>query len=80
MFAFHWLGMITFDAYLFGNDVHMFYMLIDILILSCSSFWILWAPWAQDPGPWLDGSDGWIGRTDRTDRTDESDGQMDRPT
>jgi hypothetical protein len=42
------------------------YILIDILILSCLSLRILWAPWprTQTPVGRTDRTDGWIGRTD----------------
>ena len=37
----------------------MFYILFDIVTLSCLSLRILWAPWDHDPGA---RSDGQIGR------------------
>jgi hypothetical protein len=49
----------------------------DISDLSCSSLRILWAPWAQGPGPrptvrWTDRKDR-MDRMDRTDRKDQTD-------
>ena len=43
-------------------------MCFDILNLACLSLRILWDPWAKDPGPRSDGSDG-LGSDGQTDRT-----------